>query len=147
LLLEEVSIRDFERIAEALVESAESGQKDVEKLLTSIRIRIGRFIVNKFVVDDGIINACVLSGKLEDLINRSMKTMGEAGENLDVAPDIVVHLRNAAMRAVNNFSNTKLLPVLIVQSQVRRKIWRSVGDILAVIALQEIPESYSDDDE
>ena len=47
LLAEEVPIRDFERIAESLVEVSDGANKDVERLIAAVRQRLGRFIVSQ----------------------------------------------------------------------------------------------------
>jgi flagellar biosynthesis protein FlhA len=141
LLTEGIAIRDFERISEALVECAEAGGKDIDILLSAVRARLGRYIVNKFVTKEGVLRVIVLGDKLEDLVYRSMKAAKDVGENMDIPPDIVGHLRESAFEVLKNIREMEGGVPLVVPSLIRRKIFKVVGDVLTVLGIDEIPDS------
>lgn len=140
LLAEEIPIRDFERIAEALVEAADSGSKDPEKFLAAVRLRLGRFIVSQFMGTHSALRVAVLPPRLEELIGKSLRT-GADGLANEIESEAATHLRKAAEQAAKSMRAHGALPVLVVQAAMRRAIARCVHGIIPVIALEEIPET------
>ena len=139
LLAEEVPVRDFERIGEALVEAADGGAKDPEKLLAAVRLRLGRFIVSQFAGTEPALRVAVLQPKLEELVTKSLRAAREgAGE---VEAEIATHLRQAAEQAAKAMRARGAKPVLVVQAAMRRAVAKCVNGLLPVIALEEIPET------
>ncbi|WP_298286183.1 FHIPEP family type III secretion protein [Acidocella sp.] len=141
LLIEGIPIRDFERISEALVECSENGAKDIDTLLSAVRSRLGRYIVNKFVAKDGVLRVIILGDKLEDLVYRSIKAAKDVGENLDIPPDIVGHLRESVVALMKEIKEVGGGVPLVVPSLMRRKISKALGDILTVLGIDEVPDS------
>lgn len=140
LLAEEVPVRDFERIAEALVEAADSGTKDPEKLLAAVRLRLGRFIASQFVGTNPGLRVAVLPPRLEELIGKSLRGGRDGGPG-DVEAEAATHLRRAAEQAAKAMRARGALPLLVVQAAMRRAIAKCVHGLIPVIALEEIPET------
>jgi len=140
LLAEEVPIRDFERIAEALVESADGGAKDMEKLLAAVRLRLGRFIVSQIAGAEPALRVAVLPPRLEELVAKSLRTGKESGL-AEVEAETAQHLRAAAEVVVRTMRARGMKPVLVVQAAWRRAVARVVAGLLPVLALEEIPET------
>ncbi len=140
LLAEEVPVRDFERIGEALVEAADGGAKDPEKLLAAVRLRLGRFIVSQFAGAEPALRVAVLQPKLEELVTKSLRAARE-GAGGEVEAEIATHLRQAAEQAAKAMRARGAKPVLVVQAAMRRAVAKCVSGMTPVIALEEIPET------
>jgi flagellar biosynthesis protein FlhA len=141
LLSEEVPIRDFERIAEALVDASDGANKDVERLLVAVRLRLGRYLVTQFAGTDSTLRVAVLQQRLEELVSKSLRAGRESGIGQEIEADTATHLRQAAENAVRVMKARGRKPVLVIQGSLRRAIARVVGPIIPVIALEEIPDS------
>ncbi|MBW4024867.1 MAG: flagellar biosynthesis protein FlhA [Proteobacteria bacterium] len=141
LLAEEVSIRDFERIAEALVDASEGAAKDVDRLLAAVRLRLGRYLVTQFLGDDDTLRVAVLEQRLEELVAKSLRAGRESGIGQEIEADIAAHLRQAAEQAVRAMKGRGRKPMLVIQGALRRSVARVISGIIPVIALEEIPES------
>ena len=140
LLAEEVPVRDFERIAEALVEAADNGTKEPERLLSAVRLRLGRFIVGQLAGAEPTLRVAVLQPKLEELVSKSVRAAREAA-GTEVEAEIATHLRQAAEQAAKAMRARGAKPVLVVQAAMRRAVAKCVSGLLPVIALEEIPET------
>ncbi|MDE1905494.1 MAG: flagellar type III secretion system protein FlhA [Rhodospirillales bacterium] len=140
LLAEEVPVRDFERIAEALVEAADGGAKEPERLLAAVRLRLGRFIAGQFMGSDPTLRVSVLQPKLEELVTKSLRAARENAGG-EVEAEIATHLRQAAEQAAKAMRARGSKPVLVVQAAMRRAVAKCVSGLLPVIALEEIPET------
>ncbi|MBU6418112.1 MAG: flagellar type III secretion system protein FlhA [Proteobacteria bacterium] len=140
LLAEEVPVRDFERIAEALVEAADGGAKDPERLLAAVRLRLGRFIAGQFMGAEPALRVAVLQPKLEELVGKSLRAAREAAGG-EVEAEIATHLRQAAEQTAKAMRARGAKPVLVVQAAMRRAVAKCVSGLLPVIALEEIPET------
>ena len=143
LLAEEVPIRDFERIAEALVECADGQTKDVERLLAAVRLRLGRFIVTQYAGSESTLRVAVLQPRLEELVTKSLRTGKDSGIGQEIEAETATHLRQAAEAATRGMRGRGQKPVLVVQGAIRRAVARAVGGIMPVIALEEIPETLN----
>ncbi|WP_297494931.1 flagellar biosynthesis protein FlhA [Acidocella sp.] len=141
LLAEEVPIRDFERIAEALVEAADGGAKDAEKLLVAVRLRLGRFIVSQIAGADPAFRVAVLPPRLEELIGKSLRTAKENAIGAEVEAETAQHLRQAAEAAARAMRARGIKPVLVVPGILRRAVARAAAGLIAVVALEEIPDT------
>ena len=140
LLAEEVPVRDFERIGEALVEAADGGAKDPEKLLAAVRLRLGRFIVSQFTGAEPALRVAVLQPKLEELVTKSLRAARE-GASGEVEAEIAAHLRQAAEQAAKAMRARSAKPVLVVQTAMRRAVAKCVSGLMPVIALEENRET------
>jgi flagellar biosynthesis protein FlhA len=141
LLAEEVPIRDFERIAEALVEAADGPAKDFDRLLMAVRLRLGRFIVSQFIGTEPALRVAVLQQRLEELIAKSVRTGRDSGIGPEIEAETAAHLRQAADNAARAMRKRGQKPVLVVQGPLRRTIAKTVGGIMPVLSLDEIPET------
>jgi flagellar biosynthesis protein FlhA len=141
LLAEEVPIRDFERIAEALVEAADGPSKDVERLLAAVRLRLGRFIVSQAAGAEPTLRVAVLPQRLEELAAKSVRTGKESGLGPEIEAETATHLRQAAESAARAMRARGQKPILVVQGAIRRAVARVVAGLIPVIALEEIPET------
>ncbi|OYV40268.1 MAG: flagellar biosynthesis protein FlhA [Rhodospirillales bacterium 20-64-7] len=141
LLAEEVPIRDFERIAEALLEAADNGPKELDRLLAAVRLRLGRFIVTQFAGGEPTLRVAVLQQQLEELITKSLRAARDSGLGQEIEAEIAGHLRQAAENAARALRGRGIKPLLVVQGALRRAVARTVGATLPVIALEEIPET------
>ncbi len=141
LLAEEVPIRDFERICEALVEASEGPNKDVERLLAAVRQRLGRFIVTQFAGAEPTLRVAVLQPRLEELVGKSVRTGKDTGIGQEIEAETATHLRQAAENAARAMRARGQKPVLVVQGALRRAIARTVSGVLPVLGLEEIPET------
>lgn len=140
LLAEEVPIRDFERIAEAMVEASDAGAKDFDRLLAAVRRHLGRFIVTQLAGTDTTLKVAVLQQRLEELAAKSIRAARESGIATEIEAETATHLRAAAETAAKAMRKLGAKPLLVVQSALRRPIAKIIGGILPVIALEEIPE-------
>lgn len=140
LLAEDVPIRDFERIAEALVEASDGGVKDPDKLLASVRLRVGRFIVSQFTGTDPNLRVAVLPPKLEELIGKSLRAL-PTGLSGEIEAEAATHLRRTAETAARTMRAQGIRPLLVVQAGMRRAVAKCVHGVIPVIALEEIPET------
>jgi len=141
LLQEEVPIRDFERIAEALVDASNGPAKDPEALLGAVRIRLGRFLVSPYFGPDMTLRVAVLHQALEELVAKSLRASRESGIGHEVETETTMHLRQAAQNAARALTAINRKPILVIQGQLRRVVARAVMPIIAVIAIEEIPEA------
>jgi flagellar biosynthesis protein FlhA len=141
LLAEEVSIRDFERIAEALVEASDGANKDVERLIASVRQRLGRFIVTQVAGPEAVLKVAVLQQKLEELVGKSVRAGRDTGVGQEIEAETATHLRQAAQNAARTMRARGQKPVLVVQGSLRRAVARTVTGVLPVLGLEEIPET------
>ncbi len=141
LLAEEVPIRDFERIAEALVEAADGGTKEAEKLLAAVRQRLGRFIVSQIAGADPSLRVAVLPARLEELLLKSMRAAKENAMGGEIEAESALHLRQAAEAAARAMRARGQKPVLVVPMTLRRAVARAVAGLIAVLALEEIPDT------
>jgi len=141
LLAEEVPIRDFERIGEALVEAADGGVKDPEKLLAATRLRLGRFIVSQLAGTEPALRVAVLPPRLEELVGKSLRTAKDSSMGAEIEAETATHLREAAVQSARAMRARGAKPVLVVQAAMRRAVARAVAGVIPVIALEEIPDT------
>ncbi len=140
LLRESIPIRDLERIAEALAETAGQGDKDTESLLAAVRVAIGRFIVSHLCGDEPVVRLAVLEPELEQLAAQSLQTARQQGVGEVLEPGIAAQVQNACREAAAALREQGIPPVLAVQQALRRVVARTAAGTLPVIALEEIPE-------
>jgi flagellar biosynthesis protein FlhA len=143
LLSENVPIKDFERITDAIVDAPEAVLKDPEKLLAHVRFLIRRQIVSRFAENDQVIRVLVLEPQLEALVHKAISTAREHGFDQIIEPGTARLLRAAAMQGRQTAERLKHKPVLAVQSTIRHSVARSLDQIMAVIAAEEIPHSMN----
>jgi len=141
LLAEEVPVRDFERIAEALVETSDGPAKEFDRLLVAVRLRLGRFIVSQFLGPEPVLRVAVLEQRLEELVGKSIKTGRESGLGPEIESETAAHLRQAVENAARAMRRRGFKPVLVVQAAVRRAVAKTIAGVMPVLSLEEIPEA------
>jgi flagellar biosynthesis protein FlhA len=143
LLAEGVPVKDLERIVEAITDAPDNLIKDHEKLLASVRLRLGRQIVSAFLGNDQVLRVLVLDPQLEGLIHKAVSTARDQGFEQIIEPNTARLLRGAATRGKEAAEQRNAKPVLAVQSVIRRPVARCLSELLPVIAAEEIPEFMS----
>ena len=143
LLAEGIPIRDFERIAEAIVDAPDAAVKDPERLLAHVRLNLGRQIASRFLGNDQVLRVLVLDPQLEALIHKAANAARDQGFEHIIEPNTARLLRAAAVRGKDAAEQRKVKPVLVVQGTIRRPVARCLGEIIPVIAAEEIPEFMS----
>ncbi|HTU54268.1 MAG TPA: flagellar biosynthesis protein FlhA [Acetobacteraceae bacterium] len=143
LLAEGVSIKDFERITDAIVDASDAVAKDPDRLLAHVRLLIGRQIVSRFADSEQVLRVLVLEPQLEALVHKAVATAKEHGFGQIIEPATARLLRAAATQGQQTAERLKLKPVLAVQSAIRRPVARCLDHLMAVIAAEEIPQSMN----
>lgn len=143
LLAEGVPVKDLERIAEAITDAPDTLVKDHEKLLASVRLRLGRQIVSTFLGSDQVLRVLVLDPQLESLVHKAVNTARDQGFEQIIEPNTARLLRAAATRGKEAAEQRSTKPVLAVQSVIRRPVARCLSELVPVIAAEEIPEFMS----
>ena len=123
------------------VDASDGANKDVERLLAAVRLRVGRYLVTPFIGSDPTLRVAVLEHRLEELVSKSLRAGRESGIGQEIEADTAAHLRQAAEHAVRAMKARGRKPVLVIQGGLRRAVARVIGAIIPVIALEEIPES------
>lgn len=141
LVAEDVSIRDFERIAEAMVSVNETVARDPEKLLSAVRVRISRQIIASYLAEGGGLRVVVLEPEFEAVVIKSIDTSRARDAESVIEPKVMPMLRSAANEGKRLAANQNVTAVLAVPGAYRRAVARVVSEILPVIAMEEIPES------
>jgi flagellar biosynthesis protein FlhA len=97
LLYEGVPLKDFRRIAEALVDSARPDMNP-EQLVEAVRQRIGSLIIQTLVPVRMPLPVITLDGELEGLLAQAMRVAGDAKHPIEPALSarIVEHVTQAA---------------------------------------------------
>lgn len=141
LVAENVSIRDFERIAEAMTDAPDAAARDPEALLAAVRQRIARLIIAPYLSDGQTLQVLALEPEFEALVIKAVDT-ARAHDPMAIAePRTLRMLRAAANSGKELAAQQNAQPVLAVPASCRRPIARAIGDIIPVIALDEIPDT------
>jgi flagellar biosynthesis protein FlhA len=141
LLMEEISIADFERIAESIVDIPETAPKDPERILVQVRQRLGRRIVSPYVGADQVIRVLAIEPQLEALVQKAVQTGQDQGLGQIVEPNTAKLLRAAAVAGKARAEQARATPVLAVRSAIRHAVARCLTGIMPVIAVEELPEA------
>lgn len=141
LLMESISIADFEKIAETIVDMPETAPKDPERILVQVRQRLGRQIVAPYAGPDQVVKLLAIEPQLEALVQKAVLTAQEQGFDQIIEPNTAKLLRSAAIFGKTTAEQMGTAPVLAVQSGIRHAVARCLLGMLPVIAVEEIPES------
>jgi len=139
LLKEQVSIRDIRSIAEALVRTP---SKDLASLLASVRVALGRAIVQQIAGDDEL-PVITLDNALEQILLTSLKQADGDG-NLALEPQLALRLQQSIASACEHQQAQGLPSVLLVPTTLRWPLAQFVDRLememnLPVLAFAEIP--------
>lgn len=143
LVDEGVSVRDFERIAEAMVDASEAVAREPEKLLAAVRVRISRQIIAPYLTPGLGLRVLVLEPEFEQLVIKSIDTSRSRNAEGSVEPRVLVMLRSAAQEGKNVAARENASAVLAMPGPYRRAVARAISATLPVIALEEFPENQA----
>ncbi|WP_366929928.1 flagellar biosynthesis protein FlhA [uncultured Thioclava sp.] len=141
LVAEMVPIRDFERIAEAMVDAPEAATRDPEMLLAAVRQRISRLLIAPYLGEGQVLQVLALDPEFEGIVIKSIETARAQNSSAISEPGIMRMLRAAAASGKELAASRGVKPVLAVPGSCRRAIARVIADSFAVIALEEIPDN------
>jgi flagellar biosynthesis protein FlhA len=85
----------------------------------------------------------VLPARLEELITKSLKASRESGLGAEIEAETAGHLRQAAQTAARAMRSRGQKPVLVVPGAIRRAVARTIGALIPVLALEEIPDTMA----
>lgn len=141
LVHESIPVRDFERIAEAMLDAPEAITHDQDRLLGFVRTRLARQIVGPFLDKNRNLNVLVLDPDFDIVVKKSIDHAQAQGITVMIEPKMLNLLRSAARRGQIVARDKGCKPVLVMQGAYRMAVARALIEIMPVIALEEIPES------
>ncbi|TMV87231.1 flagellar biosynthesis protein FlhA [Thioclava sp. BHET1] len=141
LISEVVSIRDFERIAEAMTDAPETLTHDPEQLLEIVRRRIARLIIAPYLSQGQVLRVLALEPEFEAVVIKAVDTARAQNAGTISEPGMLRMLRATAKAGKALAASHNAKPVLAVPASCRLPIARAIADSLPVIALDEIPDS------
>ncbi|NVK42661.1 MAG: flagellar biosynthesis protein FlhA [Oceanospirillaceae bacterium] len=142
LLMEQVPLKDFRSIAEALAEAVGRTQDPVA-LTAAVRVSLARLIVQEINGAGDDIPVITLDPKLEQLLLNSVQSQS-GGDGLALEPGMAERLQNSLSTAAQNQEMAGKPSILLVAAPVRplmAKFVRYGQHQIHVLSYQEIPES------
>ncbi len=140
LLKENVSIRDLRTILEILADYG-AMTKDPDVLTEFVRQGLGRYIVEQFKQDGDVLNLITLDRQIEEVVAESVQP-AEHGGYLAIDPGVAQRILHNIRAAMEKFSQTGGMPVLLASPSVRRHVKKLTERFLpglAVLSHNEIP--------
>jgi len=141
LLAERVPIRNIRSIVESLAEHAGQSQ-DPGTLTASVRVALGRQIVQEIAGLGTEIPVLTLAPELEQILLNSLSSSGAAGAAVE--PGLADRLQQSVAEAAQKQEVSGEPAVLLVQPQLRpwlARFTRHVAQNLHVIAYNEVPDN------
>ncbi|HOI28413.1 MAG TPA: flagellar biosynthesis protein FlhA [Melioribacteraceae bacterium] len=141
LLKENIPIKDFVRILEALIDYSKT-TKNIDVLTEYVRHTIGDTISNIYKDVNGIIHAVTLSEHLESLITNSLQAQKDSVVTLGLSTKVLRELNTSIQIANEKFNKLGYPPVLITSAAIRPYIYRLVNSSfpeLALLSFSELP--------
>jgi flagellar biosynthesis protein FlhA len=143
LLMEQVPLKDFRSVAEALAEAAARTQ-DPLALTASVRVAISRLIVQTINGSAPEIPVITLDPKLEQLLLNSVQKSQGSDQGLALEPGMAERLQNSLVEAAQKQEMMGQPSVLLVAAPVRplmAKFVRYSEQLIHVLSYQEVPEN------
>lgn len=144
LLMEQVPLKDFRSIAEALSEAVGRTQDPVA-LTAAVRVAISRLIVQTINGSDPEIPVITMDPQLEQLLLNSVQQSQQAGESgMVLEPGMAERLQNSLVSAAQKQEMMGQPSILLVAAPVRplmSKFVRYSEQLIHVLSYQEIPEN------
>jgi flagellar biosynthesis protein FlhA len=143
LLMEQVPLKDFRSVAEALAEAAARTQ-DPLALTASVRVAISRLIVQTINGSAPEIPVITLDPKLEQLLLNSVQKSQGSDQGLALEPGMAERLQNSLVEAAQKKEMMGQPSVLLVAAPVRplmAKFVRYSEQLIHVLSYQEVPEN------
>ncbi|WP_290704503.1 flagellar biosynthesis protein FlhA [Amphritea sp.] len=142
LLMEQVPVRDFRTITEALAEAVARTQ-DPQGLTAAVRISLSRMIVQNIVGSDDDLPVITLDPQLEQLLLGSVQ-QGESGDGLVIEPTMAERLQSSLAGVAQQQEIAGRASILLVAAPIRpllAKFVRYGENQISVLSYQEIPEN------
>lgn len=144
LLMEQVPLKDFRSIAEALSEAVARTQDPVA-LTAAVRVAISRLIVQTINGSDLEIPVITMDPQLEQLLLNSVQQSQQAGESgMVLEPGMAERLQSSLVDAAQKQEMMGQPSILLVAAPVRplmSKFVRYSEQLIHVLSYQEIPEN------
>ncbi|MEW6507399.1 MAG: flagellar biosynthesis protein FlhA [Bacteroidota bacterium] len=141
LLKENIPIKDFVRILEALIDYSKT-TKNIDVLTEYVRHTIGDTIANIYRDANGIIHAVTLSENLETLVTNSLQSQKDSAVTLGLSTKVLRELNTSIQLAIEKFNSLGYPPVLITSAAIRPYIYRLINSSfpeLALLSFSELP--------
>ncbi len=141
LLRENIPIKDFVRILEALIDYSKT-TKNVDVLTEYVRHGIGDTIAHIYKDSNGIIHAVSLSENLETIITKSLQSQKDSVVTLGLSPRVLRELNGSMQGALEKFGKLGYPPILITSAAIRPYFYRLVNSSfpdLALLSFSELP--------
>ena len=139
LLEEQIPIRDMRTIAETLSATAPQSQ-DPAVLTTVVRSALGRLITQKVFGNNPEVQVMTLNPELEQLLQQSMQTSGEAGLSLEpgLAEKLHKSLADSAQRQELSGQPAVLLTSAPLRSLLAKFVRHTIPGLF-VLSYNEVP--------
>ncbi|SER07431.1 flagellar biosynthesis protein FlhA [Amphritea atlantica] len=142
LLMEQVPVKDFRTITEALAEAVARTQ-DPQGLTAAVRISLSRMIVQNIVGNEAELPVITLDPQLEQLLLGSVQR-GEGGDGLVIEPMMAERLQSSLAEVAQQQEIAGRASILLVAAPIRpllAKFVRYGEHQISVLSYQEIPEN------
>ncbi|MBN0986837.1 flagellar biosynthesis protein FlhA [Amphritea pacifica] len=142
LLMEQVPVKDFRTITEALAEAVARTQ-DPQGLTAAVRISLSRMIVQNIVGNETELPVITLDPQLEQLLLGSVQR-GEGGDGLVIEPMMAERLQSSLAEVAQQQEIAGRASILLVAAPIRpllAKFVRYGEHQISVLSYQEIPEN------
>lgn len=144
LVAEEVSIRNFKKIIEALIDWGQK-EKDPVMLVEYIRCQLKRYICYKHCNGQNILPTFVLDSDIEELVRNNIRQTS-TGSYLALDPMTTQKVVDSIRNAVGDISTASSKPVLLTYMDIRRYVKVLItGEVesLAVLSYQELTKDIN----
>lgn len=139
LLAEDISIRNFKVILDAMLEWSQR-EKEVVVIVEYVRQALGRYIAYKYSDGTYIISCFLLDENIEDIVRDAIR-FNERGSYLAIDPNISNNIIEAVRASCAEHENLLVPPVIISQMDTRRYVRSIIEKELPhihVLSYQEI---------
>ncbi|GJM05960.1 MAG: flagellar biosynthesis protein FlhA [marine bacterium B5-7] len=141
LLRENIPIRDIRTIIETIIEHSRNTQS-TEQLTASVRIALGRLIIERISGDDDELPVITLDGTLEQLLQQSIQAMSDGTGAIE--PNLAQKLVQSLREACEKQELAGQPSVLLVADNMRElmvQLIRFSIPRLNILAFNEVPEN------
>ena len=149
LLAERVSLRDLEKVLEALGEVAiewpEASRRPVEAVVEKVRNRISRSICAPLATEEGVIHALTLAPEIEQKIYEA-RVQGVPGMIPELAPEDHLAIVETVRGSLENLESTEGAGVILCSPELRisiQKLLEKEVPTAAVLSYNEIAHGFT----
>ena len=143
LLMEQVPLKDFRTIMEALAEAVNRTQEPLA-LTAAVRVALSRLIVQTINGPGADMPVITLDPQLEQMLLSSMQQRQQGDDNLVLEPGMAERLQKSLAQAAQNQEVKGQPSILLVSAPIRpllAKFVRYGEQLIHVLSYQEIPEN------